>query len=89
MDYIKSVCRVPDAADTWCCAPEFASLTKVMYFRLVVRVRSLYWTQALYSRSGTVQAVQYKRYTTSGKNYRMEHMIVRNKKNEKLRIEQT
>ena len=37
----------------------------------------------------TAVAVQYKRYITSGKNYRMEDMKVRNEKNGKLRIEQT
>ena len=36
----------------------------------------------------TAVAVQYKQYITSGKNYRMEHVKVRNE-NGKLRIEQT
>ena len=37
----------------------------------------------------TAVAVQYKQYITSGKNYRMEHVKVRNEKNGKLQIEQT
>ena len=37
----------------------------------------------------TAVVVQCKRYITSGKNYRMEHMKIKNKKNEKVRIEQT
>ena len=61
------------ATDTRCCAPEFA---KVMCFRLVTG-SDLFIGRKLY----TAVAVQYKRYITSGKNYRMEDMKVRNEKN--------
>ena len=58
--------------------------TKVMCFRLVAG-SDLFIGCKLY----TAVAVQYKRYITSGKNNRMEHVKVRNEKNGKLRIEQT
>ena len=58
--------------------------TKVMCFRLVAG-SDFFIGRKLY----TAVAVQYKQYITSGKNYRMEHVKVRNEKNGKLQIEQT
>ena len=58
--------------------------TKVMCFRLVAG-SDFFLGRKLY----TAVAVQYKQYIASGKNYRMEHVKVRNEKNGKLQIEQT